>query len=188
MVNRLSFVLVMCLVIAACATTPADPNRAARPACDQSVNCFYERNIRSFQVIDDQTVVVLVGRDQCPFKLELDGFFCDVSLSSVLAFGDPDGRICTWDRSFVVGGPFAREDEYCRVRQVTPLTDDELLEAYATSGLRPPLPATGSGELEVVEEVVEEVPSNGAQGTPQDAEAGAEVEAAGPQLGPAPPP
>ena len=181
MVTRLPFPLLTCLVIAACATGPTDPNRAARPACDQSVNCFYERNIRSFQVLDDQTVIVLVGRDQCPFKLELDGFFCDVSLSSFLAFDDPDGRICTWDRTFVVGGPFAREDEYCRVRQVTPMTDDELLEAYATSGLTPPLPAKGSGELEVVEEA----PSNGEPGTPQEAEGA--VEAATPHPAPEPP-
>ena len=138
--------------MAACATTPDDPNGALPPACNQTVNCFYERNIRSFQVLNDRTVVVLVGRNQCPFKLELDGVFCDISFSSFLAFDDPDGRICTWDRTVVASGPFARADEYCRVRQVTPMTDDELLEAYATSGLAPPLPAKGSGELEVVEE------------------------------------
>jgi hypothetical protein len=84
-----------------------------------------------------------------------------------LTFNDPDGRICAWDRTFVSGGPFAREDEYCRVSRVTPMTDDELLEAYATSGLRPPLPAKGSGELEVVEET----PDATEQAAPGDAEA-----------------
>ena len=103
-------------------------------------------------MLDNRTVVVLVGRDQCAFKLELDGFFCDLNMASFLAFDDPDGRVCRFDRTIVATGPFAREGEFCRVSQVTPLTDDELLEAYATSGLVPPLPARGSGEIEVVEE------------------------------------
>lgn len=139
-------------VVSACATAPPDPNQPVRPACDQSVDCFYERNIRSFQVLDDRTVIVLVGRNQCPYKLELDGFFCDIGMSSFIAFDDRDGRICTYDRSYVAGGPFTRETDDCRVRRVTPMTDDELLEAYATKGLAPPLPAKGSGELEVEEE------------------------------------
>jgi hypothetical protein len=139
------------LVIAGCATTPRDPNRPIEPACDQSENCFYERNIRSFRVLDRRTVIVLVGSNQCPFKLEVDGFFCDLSASSFLAFNDNDGRICTYDRTYIAGGPFVRDDELCRVQQITPLTDDELLEEYANSGIVAPLPAKGSGELEVVE-------------------------------------
>ncbi len=137
--------------IAGCAATPRDPNRPIEPACDQSENCFYERNIRSFRVLDRRTVIVLVGSNQCPFKLEVDGFFCDLSVSSFLAFNDRDGRICTWDRTYIAGGPFVRDDELCRVQQITPLTDDELLEEYANNGIVPPLPAKGSGELEVVE-------------------------------------
>ena len=152
MASKLPLHLVLPFVLAGCAGTPPDPNLARAPACDQDVRCFYERSIRSFRVLDNRTVVVLVGRDQCPFKLELDGFFCDVNMASFLAFNDADGRICRWDRSIVATGPFARQGEGCRVSQVTPMTDDELLEAYATSGLTPPLPAKGSGELEVVEE------------------------------------
>jgi hypothetical protein len=152
MAIRKLLALIIVLVAAGCAATPEDPNRPVQPACSQTTNCFYERNIRSFQALDDRTVVVLVGRDQCPYRVELDGFFCDVSMSSFIAFDDTDGRICSWDRAYVVGGPFIRENEYCRVRDVTPMTDDELLETYATHGLAPPLPARGSGELEVVEE------------------------------------
>lgn len=137
--------------LAGCATTPRDPNRPIEPACDQSENCFYERNIRSFRVLDRRTVIVLVGSNQCPFKLEVDGFFCDLGVSSFLAFNDNDGRICTFDRTYIAGGPFVRQDELCRVQQITPLTDDELLEEYANNGIVPPLPAKGSGELEVVE-------------------------------------
>ncbi len=156
---RSTTALVLPLVLAGCAATPPNPNLARAPTCDQDARCFYERNVRSFRVLDNRTVVVLVGRDQCPFKLELDGFFCDLNMASFLAFNEPDGRVCRWDRTIVATGPFAREGEFCRVSQVTPLTDDELLEAYATSGIVPPLPARGSGEIEVVEEASpQEVP------------------------------
>jgi hypothetical protein len=168
-------------VCAGCATQPVDPNRPAAPACDQSATCFYERSIRSFQVLDDRTIIVLVGRDQCPYKLELDGFFCDVSMSAFIGFDDQDGRICTWDNSFVFGGPFARDGEYCRVRRVTPMTDDELLEAYATKGLTQPLPAKGSGELEV-----EETPDSEEGVDEPNADTPVEAPVAPPQ--PAPPP
>jgi len=173
------------LLIAGCASAPADPNRPRQPACDQSLSCFYERDIRSFQVLDDRTVVVLVGRNQCPFKVELDGFVCDLNFASFLSFNDPDGRICSWDRSFVIGGPFPRQDEYCRVRQVTPMTDDELLEAYATKGLTPPLPAKGSGEIEVVEEPPQETAPSAEQGgraAPEAAE-GPQAPASGDESG-----
>ena len=138
--------------IGACASAPPDPNRPIEPACNQSASCFYEHDIRSFRVLDDRSVIVLVGRNECPFRVEVDGFFCNLGLSSYLAFNDRDGRICSWDRSYVAGDPFMREEEYCRVRQVTPLTDDELLEAYAIDGIVAPLPARGSGELEVAGE------------------------------------
>jgi hypothetical protein len=76
-------------------------------------------------------------------------------MSAYVGFRDFDGRICNLDRSLVVGGPFAREDEYCEVRQVEPLNDDELLETFASYGLVEPLPARGSGELEVIEDAGE---------------------------------
>jgi hypothetical protein len=152
MASRLPLSPFLPILLAGCAATPPDPNVARTPACDQNVRCFYQRGIRSFRVLDNRTVVVLVGRDQCPFKLELDGFFCDLNMASFLSFNDDDGRVCRWDRTIVGTGPFSRADEYCRVSQVTPMTDDELLEEYATSGMVPPLPARGSGELEVVGE------------------------------------
>jgi hypothetical protein len=139
------------ILINACASTP-EADRATRPACDPTSNCFYERSIRNYRVLDDRTIVVLVGRDQCPYRVELDGFFCDIAMSSFIAFDDTDGRICTWDRANVVSGPFVSDREYCRVRGVSAMTDDELLEAYADSGFTAPPPATGSGEIEVVED------------------------------------
>ncbi len=152
MASRLPLYLALPFVLTGCAGTPPAPTLAGEPACDQDVRCFFERSIRSFHVLDNRSVVVLVGRDQCAFKIELDGFFCDLNMASFLSFNDADGRICRFDRTIVATDPFARDGEFCRVSQVTPMTDDELLEAYATSGRAPPLPARGSGELEVVEE------------------------------------
>ncbi len=152
MASKLPSFLLVPLMLAGCAGTAPSPNLANGPICNQDARCFYQRNIRSFRVLDNRTVVVLVGRDQCPFKLELDGFFCNLNMASFLSFNDPDGRVCRWDQTAVATDPFARNRDSCRVGRVTPMTDDELLEAYATNGLSPPLPARGSGELEVVEE------------------------------------
>lgn len=163
MASRLPICLALPCVLAGCAGTPPAPRLAGEPACDQNVQCFFERSIRSFHVLDNRSVVVLVGRDQCAFKVELDGFFCDLNMASFLSFNDADGRICRFDRTIVATNPFARDGEFCRVSQVTPMTDDELLEAYATSGRAPPLPARGSGELEVVEEgALQEAPAEAA--------------------------
>jgi len=167
MTSKTFIVVFVVALLTGCATAPVDPNRPVIARCDQSANCFYERQIRSFQVLDNRTIVVLVGRDECPFKLELDGFFCDVTMASFLAFNDRDGRICTWDRAIVAAGPFPREDELCRVVEVTPMTDDELLEAYAIEGRVQPLPAKGSGEIEVVEESAPEA-SEPAEPKPAD--------------------
>lgn len=52
----------------------------------------------------------------------------------------------------MVSGPFVRQDNDCRVREVEALNDDELIEAFAESGIVEPLPASGSGELIVVQE------------------------------------
>jgi hypothetical protein len=160
---RIVLALPTALLAVACATAPEE-EQADAPACDPTSNCFYERNIRSFRALDNRTIIVLVGRDRCPYRVELDGFFCDVAMSSFLAFDDTDGRICTWDRASVVSGPFVRDQEYCRVREVAAMTDDELLEAYATHGHTAPPPAKGSGELEVLEE--EPGDASGGRSTP----------------------
>ena len=140
------------VVAAGCATTATDQGQAViRTACDQRVDCFYERAVRDFEVLDHSTLVVFVGSERCPYRVTVDGFFCDLRMSAFISFRDADGRICRLDRSFIVGGPFTREDETCQIRDVEPLNDDELLETYVSYGLVEPLPATGSGELEVIE-------------------------------------
>ena len=143
---------ILFLFIAGCASTATETGQSVvRAACDRRADCFSQRAIRNFEVLDRTTLVVFVGAERCPFLVTLDGFFCDLRSSAFIGFQDFDGRICTLDRSYVVGGPFRRDDEYCEVRRVEPLNDDELLETYASYGKVDPLPATGSGELEVIE-------------------------------------
>jgi hypothetical protein len=167
-----ALIVLIALSIAGCATTATDTAQSAiRTACNQHSNCFSQNAVRSFEILDDTTLVAFVGAERCPYLVRLDGFFCNLRMSAYVGFRDFDGRICNLDRSFVVGGPFAREDEYCEVRQVKPLNDDELLETFASYGLVEPLPARGSGELEVIEAAGEEPAEPQAEEAPATPEA-----------------
>jgi hypothetical protein len=67
-----------------CASSPtSDTGPVAR--CEVT-DCFFERDIRDFEVIDRETVVVYVGQQRCPFIVELDGFDCDVSFTAQIQF------------------------------------------------------------------------------------------------------
>ena len=76
------------------------------------------------------------------------------------------------DRAYVAMNPFLDigSDDLCRVRDVRAVTDDELLERYASMGRIPPLPPVGAGELEVVE-LPDELPDAAPvdDGSPEDA-------------------
>jgi len=140
-------VLVVGSVLAGCAT--GQP-RTARPGCDPRSNCFYQNSVRSFEILDDRTMLVEVGSARCPYLVEVDGFFCDLGMSSVISFHDADGRICSLDNSYISGAPFlTRGEDLCRIRNVRAINDDVLLESYVNAGRVPPPPPTGSGELEV---------------------------------------
>lgn len=119
--------LVGALVIAGCAGTPTDPSQPLERACTETT-CFFERDIRDFEVIDQQTLVVYVGSQRCPFQIDLIGTFCDMTFAPSLyfssptqvernesrdVFGEPIGRpssdlrICAGDLQLSVdGGPF----------------------------------------------------------------------------------
>jgi len=154
-------VLFTVVIAVGCATTPGDNevSRRAR-ACDLRSNCFNARRVHNFEILDDKTIVVLVGGARCAYLVKLEGFLCNVSMSPYLSFEDRNGRICAYDQAYVRGGPFVRNDQLCRVFDVTALSDDELLEVYVEYGQREPLPAAGSGEL-----TVEEGPTAGSSGS-----------------------
>jgi len=140
-------------LLGGCATRPPDNGiEPLRAACNTRSNCFNPNNIRAYQPLDNTTVIVFIGPNRCPFQVTMDGFFCSVRGSPQIAFLDFDRQVCTLDRTPVVTGPFSRQDNDCRVRDVEPLNDDELLEIFAEYGIVEPLPASGSGELVVVQE------------------------------------
>ena len=136
------------LLTAGCATV-SGPTVA--PRCDLQDDCFNRNTVRSFEILDRDTIVVEVGPGRCPFLVELDGIVCDVGFVSRLVFFDRDDRICAADRAYLLTDPFMRigSDDVCRIRNVRAVSDDELLERYASLGRIPPLPPVGSGDLQV---------------------------------------
>jgi len=127
-------------------------------------------------VLDGTSVVVFVGPQRCPYLVSVDGFYCNLRNSPFISFQDFDGQICSLDRSNVYSGFFGDRDEYCEIRSVEPLNDDELVETLAAYGKVEPLPPAGSGELEVIETNEEVAPAVGPEPDAQPApnEAGAE--------------
>ena len=77
------------LVVAGCAgTQTADTTQAAKRACG-GMSCFYEREVRDFEVINHTTLIVYVGADRCPYQVELSGTFCDMEFAPELYFTSP---------------------------------------------------------------------------------------------------
>jgi len=146
---RLLTPIFLYLTLIACSST-GEPRI---PAGCSMTDCFFERSVRDFDVLENETVVVFVGAQRCPYLLKLDGFLCDLRAAPYLEFEDIDGRICSFDRSFVHAGPFGgtRVDELCRILEVKPLTDDGLLEAYVEEGILPPPPPNDPAEIQVRE-------------------------------------
>jgi hypothetical protein len=53
------------------------------PASAQSgdcfdMECFYDRQIRDFRVIDSETVIVYIGNERCPYLVKTQGYYCDL--------------------------------------------------------------------------------------------------------------
>ena len=61
---------------------------AGERACNVK-DCFFARDVRSFDVIDKTTVIVYVGSQHCPFRVDLRGTFCDLTYAPELVFSDP---------------------------------------------------------------------------------------------------
>ena len=138
------------VLLTGCAT---NPNQVVSPRCDVFDNCFDRDRVRSFQFLDQDTLVLEVGPYRCPFLVEVDGFDCRLEFAGRLAFYDDDRRICALDGAVLATDVFSPvfPQDVCRVRDVRAISEDELLERYATAGRIPPPPPTGSGELEVEE-------------------------------------
>jgi hypothetical protein len=74
-----------------------DDTTAAKRACSVE-ECFNERDVRDFEVIDQTHVIVYTGSQRCAFHIELRGTFCDLTFAPDLYFSrvgdidDLDGR------------------------------------------------------------------------------------------------
>jgi hypothetical protein len=154
------------LLVAGCAGSPTDNSQPVERACSVS-ECFFQREVRDFEVIGDTTLVLYVGGQRCAFKVELDGTFCDMTFAPDIYFRTPDGRaesdrVCSYDRQIGVdGGVFTDSFDQpnafgtrsnCRILSVASITDDELIELYVERGVVAPPPPIGPGEIEVGEQ------------------------------------
>lgn len=82
---------ILCLgVLSMVATAHAQRNRnegteATKRACSVE-DCFFERDIREFEVIDQTHIIVYTGAQRCAFHIELRGTMCDLTYAPELYF------------------------------------------------------------------------------------------------------
>jgi hypothetical protein len=73
-----------------------DDTAAAKRACGVD-DCFLERDVRDFEIIDQTHVIVYTGAQRCVFHVELRGALCDLTFAPELYFSRvneiPDGRL-----------------------------------------------------------------------------------------------
>jgi hypothetical protein len=82
---------ILCLgVLAMAAAAHAQRNKdegteATKRACSVE-DCFFERDIREFEVIDQTHLIVYTGAQRCAFHVELRGTMCDLTFAPELYF------------------------------------------------------------------------------------------------------
>lgn len=183
-----SAVVLCALWLAACSTTPSADQLAlnTEPAerCEVT-DCFNQLAVRDFEVVDSTTLVLYVGSQRCPFRVEFQGVFCDLTFlpgnTIEFAISDPqnirrvtqptgrmtDTRICSFDRNVgIADDPFSRAGGFepipgqlpCEIQEVESLTDDELIELYVENRMAAPPPPFGNGQISApeAEDAVEE--------------------------------
>lgn len=62
-----------------------DDTEATKRACSVE-DCFLERDVRGFEVIDRTHLIIYVGQQRCAFHVELSGALCDLSFAPELYF------------------------------------------------------------------------------------------------------
>lgn len=182
---RVTTSLLACLVAGACSSTA--PMQSNEPVEGCSVtDCFNRHQVRDYEIIDDTTMVIYTGTQRCPFLVEFDGMFCDLTFMpggdiAFVARGirQMEMRICSRDRHIGIDeGPFSTASGGdavpagrlpCQILDVASLTDDELIELYVDNGVTAPPPPFGTGEISVGESDDED------QGTSTPAEEGTDA-------------
>jgi hypothetical protein len=130
--------IVGALLLSGCAGTQTDSSQPLARACSVA-ECFLERDVRDFEVLDPTTVVVYVGQQRCAFKVQLVGAFCDLTFAPEIFFRSnseletasdrdvfgrsgqglngarSDLRVCSGDLKIGVdGGPFSENPSLTR--------------------------------------------------------------------------
>lgn len=167
---RRAWCVVLCL--AACGNAIEVRSQPAERCA--TTDCFNQLQARNYQLIDDTTLVVYVGNQDCPFVVEFTGGFCDLTFlplarltfrrDSFRAQREQDmllTRICSHDSNIGIDeGTFTRApggDGFsdgrlsCRIQNIRSVTDDELLELYVERQIAAPPPPLGTGEISVPE-------------------------------------
>ena len=81
---------ILCLSVLAMAAAHAQRNKdddtgATKRACSVE-ECFFARDIRDFEVIDQTHLIVYTGSQRCAFHVELHGTMCDMTFAPELYF------------------------------------------------------------------------------------------------------
>lgn len=117
--RHVASLLVLGLAVSTASSVIADDEPPER--CE-STNCFNQLRIRDFEVVDDTTLVVFVGTQRCPFKVDFFGPECDLTFipggdltfrpDFLRARREPDlvlRQVCSTDSNIGVDeGPFTR--------------------------------------------------------------------------------
>src|SRR5262245_30831471 len=81
---------ILCLGVLAMTAAHAQRNKdddtgATKRACNVE-ECFFARDIRDFEVIDQTHLIVYTGSQRCAFHIELRGTMCDMTFAPELYF------------------------------------------------------------------------------------------------------
>lgn len=142
-----------------------------------SKECFFSGQIRDFQIVDSDTMVIYAGRDRCAFVVEVNGMFCDLTYLPQVEFfrtrdrilesntgrrGDDGGfgrndRICpntamgysleTFGFTSLDVEDMPRGRPACELRGATPASDNDLIELLTIEGIAAPPPPIGNGDI-----------------------------------------
>jgi hypothetical protein len=112
---RLALIVLPLLAVAL--TCDAAPKKRRKSAADDTQpleracsvqDCFLERDVRDFEVIDRTTLIVYVGSQRCAFRIELRGTFCDLTFAPDIYFRSPSEFQRREDNEIFAGSPSNR--------------------------------------------------------------------------------
>ncbi len=121
------------LAMAGCASGQLGTDAGTAAPCE-TTDCFSQRDVRDFEVVDGDTVVVYVGPQRCPFVVELQAVTCELSFTPAIAFFQTavgsagrltpvaSNRVCTTTRGLVlytgIMSPFIGQQEIGRASPI----------------------------------------------------------------------